>query len=232
MHKTSHEIRVHSLGELVLIVRINIWICMQYIWLHHVCIVLYHGDVIQIEHFPRYWPFVRGIHRSPVNSPHKGQWREALMFSLICDPFQHALTWILLWLHWANVKLLIWIIVDSKSRCLRLFKYLMNTVSMQLIPTSPLPKSPVSEVTKRGVRWLQLIRTQIILTCAKTPTYLINGNSLILHGISIFGIDCPFPNATDLQGVYYQSQENASPTGHHGCNAVTFFIWDYFATFC
>ena len=23
----------------------------------------------------RYWPFVRGIHRSPVNSPHKGQWR-------------------------------------------------------------------------------------------------------------------------------------------------------------
>ena len=27
---------------------------------------------------------VRGIHRSPVNSPHKGQWRGALMFSLIC----------------------------------------------------------------------------------------------------------------------------------------------------
>ena len=27
---------------------------------------------------------VRGIHRSPVNSPHKSQWRGALMFSLIC----------------------------------------------------------------------------------------------------------------------------------------------------
>ena len=25
-----------------------------------------------------------GIHRSPVNSPHKGQWRGTLMFSLIC----------------------------------------------------------------------------------------------------------------------------------------------------
>ena len=25
-----------------------------------------------------------GIHRSPVNSPHKGQWRETLMFSFIC----------------------------------------------------------------------------------------------------------------------------------------------------
>ena len=38
----------------------------------------------QTEAFPRYWPFVRWIHRSPVNSPHKGQWRGALIFSLIC----------------------------------------------------------------------------------------------------------------------------------------------------
>ena len=29
-------------------------------------------------------PFVQGIHRPPVNSPHKGQWRGASMFSLIC----------------------------------------------------------------------------------------------------------------------------------------------------
>ena len=36
------------------------------------------------EHFPGYWPFVRGIHRSLVNPPHKGQWRGALTFSLIC----------------------------------------------------------------------------------------------------------------------------------------------------
>ena len=43
-----------------------------------------HDDVIKWKRFPRYWPFVRGIHRSPVNSPHKGQWRRALMFSLIC----------------------------------------------------------------------------------------------------------------------------------------------------
>ena len=26
-----------------------------------------HDDVIKWKHFPRYWPFVRGIHRSPVN---------------------------------------------------------------------------------------------------------------------------------------------------------------------
>ena len=43
-----------------------------------------HDDVIKWKYFPCYWPFVRGIHRSLVNSPHKGQWRGALMFSLIC----------------------------------------------------------------------------------------------------------------------------------------------------
>ena len=43
-----------------------------------------HDDVTKWKHFSRYRPFVRGIHRSPVNPPHKGQWRGALMFPLIC----------------------------------------------------------------------------------------------------------------------------------------------------
>ena len=43
-----------------------------------------HYDDIKWKHFPRYWPFVRGIHRSPVNSPHKDQWRGASIFFLIC----------------------------------------------------------------------------------------------------------------------------------------------------
>ena len=43
-----------------------------------------HDDVIKWKHFSRYWPFVRGIHRWPVSSPHKGLWCGALMFSLIC----------------------------------------------------------------------------------------------------------------------------------------------------
>ena len=46
--------------------------------------MLVHDDVIKWKHFPRYWQFVRGIHRFPVNSPHKGQWRGASTFSLIC----------------------------------------------------------------------------------------------------------------------------------------------------
>ena len=48
------------------------------------CELFDHDDVIKWKYFPRYWPFVWGIHRSSVNSPHKGQWRGALMFSLIC----------------------------------------------------------------------------------------------------------------------------------------------------
>ena len=43
-----------------------------------------HDDIIKWKHFPHYWPFVRGIHRSLVNSPHKEEWCRALMFSLIC----------------------------------------------------------------------------------------------------------------------------------------------------
>ena len=43
-----------------------------------------HDDVIKWKPFPRYWFFVRGIHLLPLNSPSKGQWRGALMFSMIC----------------------------------------------------------------------------------------------------------------------------------------------------
>ena len=42
-----------------------------------------YDDVIKWKHITRYWPFARGIHRWPVNSPHKGQSLGALMFCLI-----------------------------------------------------------------------------------------------------------------------------------------------------
>ena len=57
--------------------------CLSYISVY-TCRESWHDDVIKWKHFPRYWSFVRGIHRSPVNSPHKDQWRGALMFCLIC----------------------------------------------------------------------------------------------------------------------------------------------------
>ena len=43
-----------------------------------------HDDAMKWKHFPRYWLFVRGINRWPVDSPNKSQWRGALVFSLIC----------------------------------------------------------------------------------------------------------------------------------------------------
>ena len=45
-----------------------------------------HYDVIKWNLFPRYWSFVRVTtgDRWPVDSPHKGQWRRDLIFSLIC----------------------------------------------------------------------------------------------------------------------------------------------------
>ena len=55
----------------------DVQVCMQYIGPHYD-----HDDVIKWKHFPRYWPFVRVIHRSPLNSRHKSQSRRALMFSL------------------------------------------------------------------------------------------------------------------------------------------------------
>ena len=57
--------------------------CWTWIDEMYMLIKLLYDDVIKWKHFSRYWPNVRGSHRSPVNSPYKGQWRGALMFSLM-----------------------------------------------------------------------------------------------------------------------------------------------------
>ena len=72
---TNFWIRQHGRGcDGCILSVLHIWSW----WIHFWC--YFHDDVIQWKHFPRHWPFVRGIHRSPVNSPHKGQWYGALMF--------------------------------------------------------------------------------------------------------------------------------------------------------
>ena len=58
-----------------------------YFWARSICpaqSLINHDDVIKWKHFLHYWPFVQGIHQALVNSPHKGQWRGASIFSLIC----------------------------------------------------------------------------------------------------------------------------------------------------
>ena len=58
----------------------NLQQCTPWSVVMHICIIyhyvslleinllllLLHHDVIKWKHFPRYWPFVRGIHRGPV----------------------------------------------------------------------------------------------------------------------------------------------------------------------
>ena len=83
---TRHAKSVHRCMQWLIIFGICLLLvlCCVLLCLVRVDICLFHDDVIKWNHFPRYWPFVWGIHRSPVNSLHKGQWRGALMFSLIC----------------------------------------------------------------------------------------------------------------------------------------------------
>ena len=65
--------------------KVNVCVSIQYLWTYDKPLLeTMHDDVVNWKHFPRYWPFVRRIHRPPVNSPHKGQSRGALMFTLIC----------------------------------------------------------------------------------------------------------------------------------------------------
>ena len=54
-------------------------------WWHVVCNMEWTWWRHQIETFSALlWPFVWRIDRLPVNSPHKGQWRCALMLTFIC----------------------------------------------------------------------------------------------------------------------------------------------------
>ena len=59
---------------LIIIIKSEVWTITHCLGLGHetmvsaVCL-----SIFLWKYFPRYWPFVRGIHRSPVNSPHKGQ---------------------------------------------------------------------------------------------------------------------------------------------------------------
>ena len=69
--KTSEDYYDH----LVTVICMLLWLTL-FRWIH---------GVIKWKHFPRQWPFVRAIHRWPVNHPYKGQLRGALIFCLICS---------------------------------------------------------------------------------------------------------------------------------------------------
>ena len=76
-----------------------------------------HDNVIKWKHFPRFWPFVRGIHRSQVISPHKGQWRGTGCFlnpapeQMIEKTMQTPVTWDGLYIFIKSFRLL-WVPFD------------------------------------------------------------------------------------------------------------------------
>ena len=59
-----------------------------------------HDDIIKWKHFPHYWPFVKGIHWSMVDSPHKSQWCRALIvfFDLHLNKrFEQTIEMLVIW---------------------------------------------------------------------------------------------------------------------------------------
>ena len=66
-------------------------------------ILAVHDDVLKWKHFPRYWPFVWGIHRSPVFSLTKASDAELWCSSLICG--------------WTNVWVNNWVASDLGRHC-------------------------------------------------------------------------------------------------------------------
>ena len=144
-----------------------------------------HDDVIKWKHFPCNRPFVRGIHRSPVNSPHKGQWHGALMFSLIC-------VWINYWVNNGEAgdlrRYRVHCDVIVMSKTLTVGSYNMRSRSMvKLIITVAkiqwqklasniiiaVGAPPLSDGMK-GNQWTQLVHSHA--SCFYTNTKVINSN--------------------------------------------------------
>ena len=71
---------IQTCFSVIFLTKIMISIAARLEWANGELVEFYHDDVIKWEHLLRYWPFVQGIFLSPVNYPHKGQWRSALMF--------------------------------------------------------------------------------------------------------------------------------------------------------
>ena len=82
-HPVPNSARPSAGAMMIIICDIFFWIALEFIKCFYL-IYLLHDDIIKWRRFLRYWPFVRGIHGSLVNSPHKGPWCGALMYSLIC----------------------------------------------------------------------------------------------------------------------------------------------------
>ena len=121
----------------------------------------------QMKHFPRYWPFVRGIHRFPVNSSHKGQWRGAFMFSFIC-------AWIIRWVN------------THEAGDLRRYRDHYDVIVMMC-----LQRLQTSHCGKRHLSLATNIIDERLMTCIGFVRYVIGTTVLFLWGFKeiIFSLD-------------------------------------------
>ena len=81
-----------------------------------------YDEVIKWKHFPRYWAFLRGINRSPVDFPHKGSatWNFGIFFYLCLNKRlseQSRVWWCEtpsrpLWRHSNEIQMLNWFMID------------------------------------------------------------------------------------------------------------------------
>ena len=62
---------------------VSYWISV-YLMHASTCLGWFHNDVIKWKKNRHHWLFTREFNQSLVDSPHKGQWRGAVMISLIC----------------------------------------------------------------------------------------------------------------------------------------------------
>ena len=107
----------------------------------------------QMETFSALLAFCAGIHRWPVNSPHRGQWRGALMFSLIC-------AWIYGWRHHAHydVTVMWWIYIADITHvsctyvnALSIYLALIVSVSLKSAPCCALVLYAINVILDRVI---------------------------------------------------------------------------------
>ena len=91
-----------------------------------------HDDVIKWKHFRVTGPLWGEIHWSPVDSPHKGRWSGALVFSLICT-----------WTNgWANNRC----VGDLRHHCVRCDVTVMQNLLLMVM----LHNEIINETGKRA----------------------------------------------------------------------------------
>ena len=78
-----------------------------------------HDDVIKWKHFPCYRLFVEVNHQLPVDSPHKGQWCQALIF--LCSPsgqmVEKTIETRVIWDVIALIMTSLWCFAGKYTRC-------------------------------------------------------------------------------------------------------------------